>query len=564
MKIPVCNVILAIIGSLFLSYANLQAQYNDHRTMIQKSNALAKEYPSLCSVNTLVKSKGDREIIVLSIGTGDRDKKPGIAIVGGIDGSHLLGKELALGFAATLLKESGSPDIKNLLGKITFYVFPDVNPDATEQYFSKLKYERNTNSRPVDEDKDFITDEDPYEDLNSDGFITLIRVNDPSGSFMECPDDKRVMMLADLSEGQAGSYMVYSEGIDNDKDGKFNEDGPGGVNFNRNLTYDYEEFGVNAGLHPVSEPETKAVLDFLFDHFNIYATFAFGTQNNLAQDPQDRQAGARGQASGEGQDPSAGQTSSRRQGSWMRQNRKITSVLESDDVIIKHVAKRYREITGVKGSPPVKPAHGNFMDWSYYHYGRYSFSTPAWWFPAEKNKNMEAEFLKYASENNMDDVFVPWTEIDHPDFPGKKTEAGGIKPFVMINPPADKLEELITKNYEFIVEIAAMHPELEFLDADVENMGDNVFRVSVKVHNKGIFATCTEAGENNIFNRIMRITIDINDNQKLLSGHKVQSIQRLEGDCYAEFSWLILGKGAVKITAGAINTGTANTSLELK
>jgi len=563
MNKPARNSILAIIGFLFLTYANTQAQYNNHRTMIQKSNALAKEYPSLCTVKTLVKSEGESEIIVLSIGTGDRDQKPGIAVLGGIEGSHLLGKEIALGFAATLLKESGSPDIKNLLGKITFYVFPDVSPDATEQYFSKLKYERNTNSRPVDEDKDFMTDEDPYEDLNGDGYITLIRVNDPSGSFVECPDDNRIMMLADLSEGQAGSYMVYSEGIDNDKDGVFNEDGPGGVNFNRNLTYNYEEFGVNAGLHPVSEPETKAVLDFLFDHFNIYATFAFGPQNNLAQDPQDRQAGSRAQASGDNQAPAAGQSSGR-QGSWMRQNRKITSVLESDDIIVKLVAKRYREITGVKGSPPVKPSPGNFMDWSYYHYGRYSFSTPAWWFPAEKNKNMEAEFLKYASENNIDDVFVPWIETEHPDFPGKKTETGGIIPFVMINPPADKLEELITQNYEFIVEIAAMHPELEFLDTDVEDMGDNVFRISVKVHNKGIFATCTEAGENNMWNRIMRITIDINDNQKLLSGQKVQSIQRLEGDCSAEFSWLILGKGTVDITAGAINTGTVNTSIELK
>lgn len=563
MKIPACNLILAIIGSLFLSYANSHAQYNSHRTMIQKSNALAKEYPSLCTVNTLVKSEGDREIIVLSIGTGERDKKPGIAVIGGIEGSHLLGKELALGFASTLLKESGSPEINSLLGKITFYVFPDVSPDATEQYFSKLKYERNTNSRPVDEDKDFMTDEDPYEDLNGDGLITLIRVNDPSGSFMKCPDDERIMMLADLSGGQAGSYMVYSEGIDNDKDGMFNEDGPGGVNFNRNLTYDYEEFGVNAGLHPVSEPETKAVLDFLFDHFNIYATFAFGPQNNLAQDTQDRQAGARGQASGEDQAQEAGQASGR-QGGWMRRNRKITRVLDSDDVIVKLVAKRYREITGVKGSPPVKPSPGNFMDWSYYHYGRYSFSTPAWWFQAEKNKNMEAEFLKYASENNIEGVFVPWTETEHPDFPGKKTETGGIIPFVMINPPADKLVELITRNYKFIVEIAAMHPELEFLDADVKDMGDNVFRVSVKVHNKGIFATCTEAGENNMWNRIMRITVDINDNQKLLSGQKVQSIQRLEGDCSAEFSWLILGKGTVNITAGAINTGTVNTSVELK
>lgn len=567
MKIPAQKLMLTIIGFLFLWYAGAQAQYNNHRTMMQKADALKKDYPALCSVSSLAKSTGDHDVIVLTIGTGDSDNKPGIAVLGGIEGSHILGKELALGFAASLLKESASPEIKALLEKITFYVFPDVSPDATEQFFSALKYERNTNARSTDEDRDFMTNEDPFEDLNNDGFITLIRVVDPAGSFMEYAEDKRVMTLADLSKGQTGSYFVYSEGTDNDKDGVFNEDGPGGVNFNRNLTFDYEEFGTNAGLHPVSEPETKAILDFLFDHFNIYATFAFGPQDNLGQQaPPERQPGSRDQASGEDQPPTPGQgpPSSRGQRGRMRQSRKLTSVLKSDEIIVRLVSEKYREITGVKGAPPKRSTPGNFMDWSYYHYGRYSFSTPAWWFPVEKDKNREAAFLKYTEDNNMEDVFVPWTEIKHPDFPGKKTEAGGIKPFVMTNPPADKLEELITKNYEFIVDIAAMHPDLEFLDAEVENIGDDLFRVSVKVHNKGIFATCTEAGENNMWNRIMRISVDINKSQKFLSGNKVHSIPRLEGDCSAEFSWLILGKGPVKITAGAINTGIINTTLDLK
>jgi hypothetical protein len=190
------------------------------------------------------------------------------------------------------------------------------------------------------------------------------------------------------------------------------------------------------------------------------------------------------------------------------------------------------------------------MDWAYFHYGRYSFSTPAWWFPVEKGKNAEAAFLKYAEKNKINDVFVPWTEINHPDFPGKKAEVGGIKPFKMINPPADTLGDLISRNYKFIIVIAAMHPELEFLDLKTENAGENVFRITLKVHNKGILATCTEAGDFNMWTRIMRITTEIAAGQSLLSGQKVQRIKRLEGDQSAEFSWLIMGKGSVKITAG--------------
>jgi hypothetical protein len=41
-------------------------------------------------------------------------------------------------------------------------------------------------------------------------------------------------------------------------------------------------------------------------------------------------------------------------------------------------------------------------------------------------------------------------------------------------------------------------------------------------------------------------------------------VKRLEGDQFAEFSWLINGKGQVKIDAGALNTGTVTSIIELK
>lgn len=527
--------IACCFGSVQLS---AQTQYSNFRSMTQKIDALSREYPSLCSVQSIEKTAGGKDIWVLTIGLGNKDSKPGIAVLGGIEGNHILGKELAMGFAGSLLKESSSGDIKALLDKVTFYVFPDVSPDATEQFFSNLKYERIVNTKSSDDDRDFLFDEDSYEDLNNDGFITLIRVKDPSGTFTESDEDNRIMVKADISKGESGDYILLSEGIDNDKDGSFNEDGAGGVCFNRNFTYNYEEFGLNAGLYPVSEPEIKAVADFLYDKFNIYTVIAFGPQDNLGQPLKSSDR------------PNAG--------------RRITSIMKTDEVINKLVSDKYHEITGAKGAPVTESPPGNFMEWAYYHYGRYSFSTPGWWIPVEKGGNPEITFLKYAEKNKMDDVFVPWTELSHPDFPGKKTEVGGILPFLMINPPADTLDDLISSNYRFITAVASMHPELEFLDIKTENAGENVFRVSLKLHNKGIFATCSEVGANNIWTRIMRISLETENGQSLLSGQKVQRVQRIEGDQSSEFSWLINGKGSVSITAGALNTGTVTTTIQLK
>jgi hypothetical protein len=543
-----------------------QGQYNDFRSMSQKINKLGSDYSALCSVKSLVKTSGGKDIWVLTIGTGDRDKKPGIAVFGGIEGNYLLGKELALGFAENILKESASEEIKNLLSSITFYVFPDVSPDATEQFFSGLKYERTVNSKATDDDRDFVTDEDPYEDLNNDGFITLIRITDPTGTFIESEDDKRVLVPADLSKGQKGIYRIYSEGIDNDKDGSFNEDGPGGVNFNKNFSYNYEEFGVNAGLHAMSEIETKAVADFLFDHFNIYTVFSFGPQDNLGQPMKASERPGAAPAVVQAQFPEGmGRGQGEGRGQRMEQgDRRITSIMRTDEVINKLVSDKYHEITGIKGAPSTKTVPGNFMEWAYFHYGRYSFGTPGWWLTAERGKNAEATYLKFAKDKKIDDAFVPWTEIKHPDFPDKKVEVGGIKPFLMINPPADTLEYLISKNYKFVTAIAAMHPELEYLDSKIENAGENIFRITLKVHNKGVFATCAEAGDFNQWTRIMRITLEHGSGQNILSGQKVQRIQRLEGDKSAEYSWLISGKGQVKIAAGALNVGTINMALELK
>ena len=155
MKIPIRFLILPIVFCIGCLQLSAQNQYSNFRTMSQKIDALTREYPSLCSAKSIVKTAGGKDIWVLTIGTGDKDNKPGIAVFGGVEGSHLLGKELALGFAESLLKESSSTEIKELLDKITFYVFPDVSPDATEQFFSDLKYERTVNSRSTDDDRDF-------------------------------------------------------------------------------------------------------------------------------------------------------------------------------------------------------------------------------------------------------------------------------------------------------------------------------------------------------------------------------------------------------------------------
>ena len=52
--------------------------------------------------------------------------------------------------------------IKQLLNNTTFYIFPRVNPDASESFFQQPLRERTLNAHPLDLDKDGHSDEDGF------------------------------------------------------------------------------------------------------------------------------------------------------------------------------------------------------------------------------------------------------------------------------------------------------------------------------------------------------------------------------------------------------------------
>jgi hypothetical protein len=108
----------------------------------------------------------------------------------------------------------------------------------------------------------------------------MMRISDPSGEWIEHPDDGRVMIKAKKAEGQQGKYSLYPEGIDILRTERWSE---AGVEFNRNFSFRYPVFTRGSGVHALSENETRAVAQFLFEANNVYAVFSFGPANNLTE-----------------------------------------------------------------------------------------------------------------------------------------------------------------------------------------------------------------------------------------------------------------------------------------
>ena len=55
------------------------------------------------------------------------------------------------------------------------------------------------------------------------------------------------MRRADPQKGEAGGWAIYWEGVDSDGDGFINEDGPGGVDLDRNFPHQYPAYTPGAG-----------------------------------------------------------------------------------------------------------------------------------------------------------------------------------------------------------------------------------------------------------------------------------------------------------------------------
>lgn len=543
------NKLVLFICAVLLGSNHLYAQtdYSNRQRLGQRVTALSKNHPNYVKTTSLAKTVGGSDIWMITIGTGQVDQKPAIAVVGGVEGKHLLGVELAIGFAENLLADAGQDNVRKLLETQTFYVFPNMSPDATEQYFASLKYERSGNASKVDADRDGRIAEDGYEDLNGDGKITLIRVTDPTGDYIANPDETRSVIKADKSKGQIGQYLVFTEGIDNDKDGSFNENGEEGIHFNKNSTYNYKPFIPGAGEHSVSEVENRALFDFLYDAFNVYSVVTFGPNNNLMHPYQAQRSTPQ---LGVGIGPRGGVVP------------KVTSWSENDVKANDYASARYKEIVGLKDARKATVGTGDFSEWAYYHYGRLSFSTPGWWV-AKSSDDAVADYLKWADSENISDAFVDWKTIEHPDFPGKKVEVGGLSPFALDNPPYRMVGDLVSKHTDFIASLAEMAPFIEMIDLKTEKIDNGLTRVSVKIHNTGLFPTLSQIGIRSYFNKAVTVRVNTNGNQKLISGKPVETIKGINGREYVELSWLIQGNGKLTINAGSPNTGSDQVEVSL-
>jgi hypothetical protein len=448
-------------------------KYSDHQEIYRICNDLAKAYPDLVKLQSIGKSVEGRDIWLMSITdykTGVADKKPGFYIDGNIHANELQGTEVALYTAWYLAESFQSVEfINQLLKDKIFYIAPTISPDSRE-YF--IKHPNNPNSSrtgrlPMDDDGDGLIDEDLLDDLDGDGNIVMMRRKSPTGRYKIDPNNPQRMIMA--KQDEPGEYeMLGYEGIDNDGDGRVNEDAVGTYDPNRDWGWNWQPDYIQRGalFYPGMLPETKAVKKFILEHPNIAGAQSYHNYGGMFL-----------------------------RGPGAADDEKYYS--RSDVQVYDYIGK-----LGEKMVPgynyfvihkDLYTVFGGEIDWLALGRGIFTFSNELFTsYKLFNKKSSEGRFENVEFEDFdklllFGDGYVKWKPYKHPQF--GDIEIGGPKKNYIRNHPGFLLMEDTHRNMAFTLLHAYQMPKLEIADVKKKDLGGGLTEVTALVMNRRIMPT---------------------------------------------------------------------------
>jgi hypothetical protein len=429
-------------------------------------------HPGLTELYSIGRTRAGKPLMVMEItneATGPASEKPALYVDGGIHAGELPGSAVATHFLWYLLDRYGQDErVTALLDNRAVYVRPKFNPDGSDLALTEDQWLRST-PRPWDEDEDGRADEDPPTDLDGDGWITRMRVPDPDGDWVLDPDDPRILHRDPDHERDGRRYALLREGVDEDGDGRINEDGIGGIDMNRNFprNWEREHLQPGAGPYPLSEPETRAAVEFIDGHPNVTAILHGHTSGGFVY-----------------RLPSASAPS---------------LFPEIDLRLIEHLGEEYTRTTGRPVRPsathPTEHRYGTLISWGYWDQGVIGWVPefvpgPEAWVPDYDGDGeiSPAEEHRYDDEELGGRYFSPWIAWDHPQL-GPVEIGGWHEKFWGQNPPAEHLEEELALQVPWYLYIAEQGPLLGLDEPTLTPLDDGTWRVEATVRNTGFQPT---------------------------------------------------------------------------
>jgi len=401
--------------------------YPSFASLCDYMTRVAEAVPHLVSLYTIGESPEGRPLMLAEVtnqGTGPADRKPALWVDGNACGSGLAASVAALALLQRLAADHGRDELVTwLLDTRAFYLLPRMAPDGAEHCLATGEVVGSGRRPAVAQGR---RDGLVPGDVNGDGRILQMRIEDPRGQWKASRRDPRLLLRRAPDDRQGPFYRLYREG--------FLEGSPGGSvglgcrGLDRDLT---RNFPGPANPSALSEPESRAVAGFLRSRPNVGVGLSLRDSEGRVFTPH------------------------------------LGSAPEEDRTLLRLVGQRAAEITG---SPLVDDsAPGDLVDWMYGELGLVCLRSSLWSLPrmaglehcpVDPSEGELLAILRWLDRERGGSGFRPWTLCQHPQL--GPVEVGG---WDLVNtwlnpPPGEPLAEQCRRNVELALSLAGCLPHL--------------------------------------------------------------------------------------------------------
>ena len=465
---------------------------------------------------------GVRAFEVATPGPIEASQRPTLLVLGGFDGISLAGSEAAAACARAL----GAP-ASPLGPEVSVVIVPCAARAALVRYLADQRGDGGDDT-PVDLDRDGSVDEDGPEDLDGDGLVLSMLVEDPAGAWVLSDDDRFLVPAGPLD---APRLSLRPEGRDDDGDGRFNEDGPGGVALERSFPLERPAADPSTGALPLSQPAARALADLVLER-RVFAVLSL--------------QGSHGQLAGPGGTASIE--------SWAAPDRALYELCVRE---FRAATSRVQEQPLSRRAARLRDEGGSAQDWFAVVGGALSLELAPWG-PrvalAARGAALDARFVRETGSGPraplerdlrwrpyLDDVtggsaFVPWTPHL---LGGTRVRIGGWKPWTIENPPAADLPRALAGIERFALSLAQGAPKLE-LEVRAERDG-RIATLRARVRNVGRLPTSLAARSAVRSTGGVTLELALEEGHELLAGRELDTLGTLAGgESSVEREWIVL------------------------
>ena len=466
----------------FLSYDELTRQVR----------AWTDAFPDLCRTTSIGQTPEGRELWLLTLGPDPDRIRPSAWVDGNMHASELCGSSVALAIAEDVLRlhlrAKGGNDASNFSGTVEarlrdvrFFVLPRMSPDGAEAVLTTGRYVR---SVPRDDRPARAHARWRGEDIDGDGLALAMRVRDPGGEMVESPEFPGLLLPRTIDDPPP-YYKIYPEGVIENFDGKnvpspyFLSDNQ--TDLNRNFPYfwapDAKQEG--AGAYPLSEVESRAVVEFTTRHPEIFLWLNLHTFGGVFIRPLG--------------------------------DKLDTKMNPQDLALFRQLGAWAEELTGypmVSGCEeftyePDTPLHGDLTDYAYHQRGAVAYVVELWDLFKQVGFERKKRFVDHYTHLTRADMqkiaiwdrdknggrsILPWRKFKHPQL--GEVEIGGIDPRIGLwNPPASELPGICTSQAAHYLRTAALAPTVVVDSVETTALSTGLTRVTLTVANHGYLPT---------------------------------------------------------------------------